>query len=515
MHFSIQCSGRSFLVAGLLLAMAATPCSAQPEQVAKPAEAIRNVLQTGDLPRQKAVLFLIPELGLKGPEAATTVTTLEAYLRRAPDVESQCLALSAYGKLGPTAPNAAKLLQPYLRSTNPIVQRSAVQAVSSTIMVSSVEFAKAGTVVLGDADAASAIIGPGLTELWLNSWRRVVSARHMEDFDLDRFSRDCAALLPLYSTALDSTDEEVKKTAADGLTLTSQTLAELFANAEVREEGPARIDPLEIRRRAESLQPAFVALNKTSAGLRSALDSPNRSTRLAAVRAADSMGVLRRRTQAGTIKPAEDPLRPGLTALLPIVTRMFNDPSAEVRLTAVEAIEQAGPEARSQLAAVIQATRSDDLFVRWVATRTLGKILAASPDGGTDRIVAALGDRVADPDLDVVSAAMTALAKGGNASRPAIDAVLKRAVTGDPDTCTQAIYTLESIDKDRRCSVAGLMPALRSDSPRIRKAAVVFLGRSGKSARSALGALAQLIADPEEDVRKEAARSILLIEKEL
>jgi HEAT repeat protein len=129
--------------------------------------------------------------------------------------------------------------------------------------------------------------------------------------------------------------------------------------------------------------------------------------------------------------------------------------------------------------------------------------------------VGALAQRVEDSDLDVATAALNALAKGGETARPATTVVLRRTTHGDPDTRIQAIRTLEAIDADRATTVAGLIPVLSTDSARVRRAAVIYLGRRGTKAMPAISAIRNLLLDPDEEVRKEAAKAILSIEKGL
>jgi HEAT repeat protein len=255
--------------------------------------------------------------------------------------------------------------------------------------------------------------------------------------------------------------------------------------------------------------------------------SQRAETRLASVQAAEAaaathdLALATRRSppenlQAFVAKlPAEDPLRTGMNALLPAIAGALEDESPAVRLTAAEAFENLGTDSRSQLGAVIRASQNDDLFVRWATTRALGRMLQSAPAEESKRIVNALVQRVEDSDLDVSTAALNALAKGGEAARPATVVVLRRATHGDPDTRILAIRTLEAIDADRATTVAGLIPVLSTDAPRVRKAAVIYLGRRGTRAMPAIPAIRKLLLDPDEEIRKEAAKAILSIEKGL
>jgi len=56
---------------------------------------------------------------------------------------------------------------------------------------------------------------------------------------------------------------------------------------------------------------------------------------------------------------------------------------------------------------------------------------------------------------------------------------------------------------------------LADDDNRVRKEAVKYLGRSGTAAKSALPALQKLLLDTDEEIRRESAKAILAIDKEL
>src|SRR5439155_18365136 len=81
---------------------------------------------------------------------------------------------------------------------------------------------------------------------------------------------------------------------------------------------------------------------------------------------------------AANQKPARpassDPLLDCLQTLLPALANAVADPSAQVRLQAVEALETIGPDAAPDTPALEGALSDRNLFVRWAAARALGKI---------------------------------------------------------------------------------------------------------------------------------------------
>src|SRR5262249_28019488 len=80
--------------------------------------------------------------------------------------------------------------------------------------------------------------------------------------------------------------------------------------------------------------------------------------------------------QPGT---SPDPLLQTLQATLPSLEANIANPNVQVRLGAVEALEAFGPTAAPASPALIRALADPSLFVRWAASRTLGKLPPAGP----------------------------------------------------------------------------------------------------------------------------------------
>ncbi len=511
-------------VLGATLVLLASTSRAQPPEVKDIPETIRRALATGGLDRQKAILTLIPEANLKGMDAITTGRILDDYLQKTTNEECKVLALVAYGKLNPPATPAAKVLKTYLTGQNVAVRRAAASALAHVMNAVCIEFGRPGLILVGSVESIGLATGGPTAVTWVRRWTTTLLN---EEIAYVRFTEGCRQLLPLCGDALNDADDEVRASGAEGIRVVGTIIAETLPDPTIVTTEARTVDPFEAKLKWLLLQPALNALNKAAPPLRNGIASKREETRLRSARAVEALAMAHgqalssRRAPPENLQafvetvPPEDPLRSSVADLLPAIAEALRDESAETRLTAAEAFENFGPDGRPQLAAVIAASTNRDLFVRWVTTRALGRMFAGASADESKRIVAALAARVEDADLDVAVAALLALNKGGEAARPATEVVLRRTTGGDPETCILAIRTLEYISADRATVVNGFGPALAAESPRVRRAAVVYLGKAGSAARPAIPTIRKLLADPDDEVRKEAARAILQIEKEL
>jgi HEAT repeat protein len=522
-----------FVAIGAFSILAPRIANAQPAE-REMVDAIRRILDTGNLDRQKAVLTLIPEAGLKGMNADATRTTLEEYLRKTTNEECKVLALNAFGKLNPPSASAAKVIKAYLTGQAPPVRRAAAGALERALSASSTEFAKPGISIVANVESVNAAAGSAVALAWIREWTSqllegktpdVLANESAEKFI--RFGESSKQLLPLCAASLNDGDELVRASGAEGIRLVGASITDVLPDPATAGSETRTIDPFEAKLKWLLLQPAFKALNEAAPPLVNGIQSKRMETRLASVRAAEALAsahalaLASRRSPPDNMQafvanvPPEDPLRSGGVQLASAMAAALEDESPAIRLTAAEAFESLGPDGRTQLPTIIRASRNEDLFVRWASTRTLGVMFAGATAEQGRQIADALSPRVEDSDLDVATVAMYALAKGSAMARPATEALLRRSAKGDPDTCILAIRTLDMVNADPAVAVAGLIPVLSSDSERVRRAAVIYLGKRGKAALSAIPQLRRLLFDSDEDVRKETAKAILLIEKEL
>lgn len=482
---------------------------------------IQAALESPNVDRQRAALVLIPELGLTEADIKKTIINIIKYARQTKDNESKALAIRAYGKLAPSAEDAASALKEFMSSPSPVVRRAASSALIEVATGSIHLFGRPIITASGSMSSVGGAAGSAVALIWVRAWVEATITRETSFVSL---GSDAKRLLPLFAQALRDDDDMVKANGAEGVRLFAQVVSETLPDPVTSNTETKIIDPFEAKLKWLMLQPVFDALNEAAPSLVNALSSKRAETRLAAVQSAEAvaqaraLGLASRLSQPDDLAlyvdkvPPEDGLRSGVGFLLPELAKRFDDPSQAVRLTAIEAFEHQGANARPQLDEIIQASRSRDVFVRWVATRTLGRLLPGSTPTVTDIVVRALAARVEDSDLDVRLAALTALSKGQSASKPATSGILRLAARDDPDQAVLAIRTLSQINADSAQTVPAMAAVLKSDVARTRKTAVMYLGSLGKKSQDALPALRPLLFDPDEEVRRETAKALLTIE---
>src|SRR5262245_13047341 len=156
--------------------------------------------------------------------------------------------------------------------------------------------------------------------------------------------------------------------------------------------------------------------------------------------------------------------------LTPVVT---GDPDPEARLDAIRALIKLGPIARPAVPAICAAAKDRVVFVRRGAVIALGIITPAGPEA-----VDALMGALIDPDAVVVDNAAHGLMGIGNVAVPS----LTKALTS-PDTGL------------RQMAVLTLSGGIR-------------FGRYRDLGSETVSALITTLADPEVDIRDEAARAL-------
>jgi HEAT repeat protein len=81
----------------------------------------------------------------------------------------------------------------------------------------------------------------------------------------------------------------------------------------------------------------------------------------------------------------------------------------------------------------------------------------------------------------------------------------------DPSVRGVAVIYLGIVRDNPEKEVAGLMTALRDDTPAVREAAAVALSAYGAQAEPAVPALHKAESDPDDDVKREAGRALVII----
>jgi HEAT repeat protein len=311
--------------------------------------------------------------------------------------------------------------------------------------------------------------------------------RYRDDVEKER-----ALLMPLVR-ALDAEAVPVGQTLSDPVPevryLAAKTLEEM---------GYAR---QRLRHRAESV-PGERPKSEES---RRPTDSP----KIILVGATELIAQKKEEPRADTVR--QDLLRPGLSAVLPMLAARYSDPNVRVRIAAADAIEPLGPLAAPIVPTIARRGLTDpELFVRWASARVLSKIGPVD----TALTVPLLAQLLCDPDLDVRMAAAATLGSFGPESRAAVPALAAAATSGDAEQRIAAIHALQGIGRVADSAVPALAAALSDRDVRVRRAAAEALGPLGSAAASAIPALQKALFDVDDSVRKAASDALLSITAE-
>lgn len=505
----------------LLLALLALGPTMAQAQAPNPTESVRAALNSNEIERQRAALVLLPELGLRGERAWEATKAVTDFLNKSQDEENKALALVAIGKLTPSSEVSSNVLQKFLSDPSLKVRRAAGAMLTELLAGLARDFGKPLIITSGNPGSVSALAGSAGSSIWMKKW---LAATVKEEPGWARFNDDTQILLPYCAIALTDQDDEIKQSGAEGIRIIARAIADVLPDPNSGNAESRVVDPFESKVKWLLLQPCFESLNSAAPLLSQGISSANAVTRSRSVRAAEAILQARALALATRQYPPEDfaelttvnypvdALKPAAMSVLPAVATRLSDESTELQLAAIESLEHQQSAALPYLKQILNASTHEDLFVRWVATRTLGRLLSFASPRQVPAIVSAIAVRLGDSDLDVRGAALTAIAKAGSNGRPATRALLDIAVKDDPNQRVQAIRTLPSIDAEREATLIALGGILAAAPDNVQRAALSYLASLGAAARPTVNQIRPLLLDDDADVRKEAARAILAIE---
>lgn len=341
-----------------------------------------------------------------------------------------------------------------------------------------------------------------------------------------------AAIVPLAAHGVNDRDAGVRRASIDAILQAATAMTDLLPGSrDIQVGSEERVD----------VEPVAQALGEAAPAVGRALDDPDPSVRVAACRGLEDIAnarlrLARRRGETTLPAPAKDTgagprgdaappgafylasvqqpgqtdtdrLRRALGRTLPDVSQAVSDPDVRVRLAALEYLEMLGPDAAPAAPAVIKALSDRNLFVRWAAARTLGKMGPVDVEDS----VPALAKLLFDPDLDVRLVASTVLEHYGSAARAAVPALSRASGTGDAEARIAALRALDAVGPAAEAAVPAVTRALRHPDVRVRRTAAEVLGRFGPAARSAEPALRRTLSDDDADVRRAASDALLNI----
>jgi HEAT repeat protein len=198
----------------------------------------------------------------------------------------------------------------------------------------------------------------------------------------------------------------------------------------------------------------------------------------------------------------------------------FTDPNPRARRAALETLEAYGELALEYLPQVVRSLDDPDMFVRWIAARTLARVASAADPGkapGAATAVPALIRRLDEDDLDPRIAATRALAAYGSQAERAVAALTARVERGDVESRVAMMKALESIGTAAAPALPALARSLDNIDPRVRTEATRVIGRFGTNQKTRplalryLADLRRLTTDRDADVRRAAAAAIISI----
>jgi len=215
------------------------------------------------------------------------------------------------------------------------------------------------------------------------------------------------------------------------------------------------------------------------------------------------------RPAASAENETPDPLLQGIAAALAPLGRSLADPDVGARRAALDILESLGPASSPAAPILVKALEDPDRFVRWAATRTLGKIAPQMAETAVPGLVRLLSDA----DLDLRLAATTTLERYGPAAREAVPALVRLVYAQEAaEVRVAAIRVLIRIGQPSgQEPIVALRTVLADPDERVRRMAAQGLGSYGPAARMAVEALRQARSDSSPAVQKAAGDALLLI----
>jgi HEAT repeat protein len=182
----------------------------------------------------------------------------------------------------------------------------------------------------------------------------------------------------------------------------------------------------------------------------------------------------------------------------------LEDPEAEVRRAAANALGEIGPEAAVVVSALEPLLRDPDRNVVWATARALGKL----GKGAVPALVTAL--RESDDDF-VRSAAALSLEDLGADAEGATESLVDLLKDDDPEIRRAAAATLGKIGPAVGDHVSALGDAVADGDPEVALTATVALGGIGSS--DAAGVLIETLSSQDPELRWAAAKSLSEIQR--
>lgn len=478
---------------------------------------VRAALRDGDLPTRLATATMIGELGVGGsvPDAAGLaalfIGDLAEIVRRGEPRISETAARSL-GKIAQDTKTTVPALGQLITASSPTQRLAAADAlyemlnvliqIASTVSKQAIRVELADLARIGQGVVPAA--AQGLTDESTAVRHRSIEAIHMASTILLRFigprqvgmdlkpeallreRQELAPLINALITQVPALSRALSDSNVDVRRLAGRTLENMGTARELlrRPSSPIAVPPpIKQGRGGAEVNPDGPTLGSAEVGEL-------------------QLGVRQAMAQVG----GDDPLLPGLRAVLPALTEAVSDPDERVRLAVIDVLETMGPEAAPALPALVRALEDRSRFVRWSAARAVGRV---GPVAGASAAIPGLIRLLRDSDLDVCLAATGGLDRLGPVARDAVLPLAETVKARDAVLRMASLRALVGIGSIAVPALPAMTAALEDPDARVRRTAAESLGRFGPLARDSVGALTKALNDTDGDVRRAASDALL------
>ena len=184
----------------------------------------------------------------------------------------------------------------------------------------------------------------------------------------------------------------------------------------------------------------------------------------------------------------------------------LDDPHAEVRWAAADALDGRGVHAPSDVPWLVRALRHPDVYVRAFAAWTLG---VAGPDAG--EAAPALQEALRDAEPGVRVLAVRALGNIGRGDAAVVAALAGVVTHGTGESRWRALRALAKLGPAAAPAVGVMAKALADPDEKVRRESALALDRVGPPASAAVEALVKAERDAVPEVRAAAAQALRTI----
>ena len=225
------------------------------------------------------------------------------------------------------------------------------------------------------------------------------------------------------------------------------------------------------------------------------LADPKVNVRLGALQALEQIGTARSKITRFFEGP--DPLEGIIKGDWKAIARLLKEENKEVRRSAIAFFEQLGPQAAPAEKVIAEALRDEDRFVKWTATRAIRNLAAEKVKISSTAIYALAYNLLIDSDPDLSGAAAEAIEAIGTEAAEAVHALGIVIANGGADN--------RSWDAENRVKAMAALVSIGTppdDAKGADRAQIVA------KAHAALPQLMSALSDLDVRIRREAAKTI-------